>query len=172
MDYEKLIYARHSIRKFKDKPIPESKLIKILDAARRAPSAGNLQAYEVVIVRDPTKKDALCRAAFNQPAVCEAPVVLVFLADPLKSASKYGARGAELYSIQDATIACAYAQLMVTNVGLSSVWIGAFDESRVKKIINAGPLKPISLLPIGYPNEKPLITSRRNINEFVHYENI
>ncbi|MFN7181896.1 MAG: nitroreductase family protein, partial [Planctomycetota bacterium] len=77
-------------------------------------------------------------------------------------------RGKKLYAIQDATIACAYAQLAITALGLGSVWVGAFDEKKVKQILNLPKeLKPIAILPIGYPNEQPKITSRRKLEDII-----
>lgn len=172
MDFNKLIKERHSIRRFKDKKIPETKLNKIIEASRRAPSAGNLQAYEIIIVKDAQRKTELSHAALNQSSVKSAPVVLVFLADVVKSGSRYSTRGRTLYAVQDATIACVYAQLMAANVGLSSVWVGAFSESKVKNVIKARNMKPVALLPIGYSDEIPFITTRRGIKEFTHREEL
>jgi nitroreductase len=172
MALKELIDSRHSIRRFKNKPVPEEKLNQILNAARRAPSAGNIQAYQIVVIKD-KNKEGLYHAGLKQEAIKTAPVVLVFLADLKASAIKYGYKGEELYAVQDATIACAYAQLMVEEIGLNCVWIGAFYEEGVKKLVKAGPdLKPVTLLPIGYADEKPIITNRRELREFVHYEEI
>jgi nitroreductase len=73
----------------------------------------------------------LTRAALDQASIAQAPLALVFCAQPERSAQKCGQRGRTLFSVQDATIACAYAQLAATALGLASAWIGAFDESRV-----------------------------------------
>ena len=83
----------------------------ILDAINRAPSAGNLPAYEVVLVRDDHTKAALARVALGQMFIAQAPVVLVFCAHPQLSAAKYGHRGEALYSVRGAPIVCADAQL-------------------------------------------------------------
>ena len=98
-----------------------------------------------------------------------APVVLAFCAHPRRSAAKYGRRGEELYCVQDATIACAYAQLAATALGLGSVWVGAFDTDAVAQAIGARrDWRPVALLPIGYPAESPEATPRRSLNELVH----
>jgi nitroreductase len=74
-----------------------------------------------------------------------------------------------LYCIQDATIACTYAMLAATALGLASVWVGAFDEQAVHKIICAEPgHRPIAMLPIGYPNESPRFRRRRALEDIVH----
>ena len=164
MDFLELIRARRSIRVFKPRSLEADKLTAILEAANRAPSAGNLQAYLILIVRDAAVKLALARAALNQNSLVQAPVVLAFFAQLNASAAKYNSRGVELYSIQDATIACAYAQLAATELGFGTVWVGAFDDHTVKNILKAKEdWRPVALLPIGYPAESPTPTPRRKL---------
>lgn len=164
-----MIRNRHSIRAYKDKEVEEDKLQKILEAANSAPSAGNLQAYEIFLIRDPYKKKALSEACLDQEFIAEAPVVLVFCSNPSRSSWKYGKRGEELYSLQDATIAASYAQLAATALGLSSVWVGAFFEREVLKILgNPEGLRPVAIIPIGYSAEEPFITGRRKLKDIVH----
>ncbi len=99
----------------------------------------------------------------------QAPLVLVFCAHPARSAKKYGQRGATLYGVQDATIACAYAQLAATALGLASVWVGAFDDEAVRAAIGAGQdLLPVAILPIGYAGEEPEMSTRRSLDDLVH----
>jgi nitroreductase len=166
MDIFELIQQRRSVRAFKTQPLEEGILTKILDTANRAPSAGNLQAYSIVIVRDAATRRALSRAALSQESLMQAPVVLAFFAHPQSSMAKYKSRGLELYSLQDATIACAYAQLAAAAQGLSTVWIGAFEDEAVKAALKAPPeWRPVALLPIGYPAESPAATPRRPLHE-------
>jgi len=173
MEFFEVLKSRHSVRKFRDAPVEEEKLQKILEAANSAPSAGDLQAYEIVVVKDKERKGKLVSAAYEQEFIAKAPVVLIFAAHPERSSRKYGRRGAELYSVQDATIATAYAQLAATALGLGCVWVGAFDENEVAKVIGAkGNLKPVSMLPIGYSDEQPLITPRRKLEEIIHNEKL
>ena len=169
MEFFEVVKSRHSIRAFSAKPIEAEKWRAILDAANHAPSAGNLQAYEVFEVRRRALLEALARAALDQEFIAQAPVALVFCAHPSRSAPRYGRRGVSLYCIQDATIACAYAQLAGTGLGLASVWVGAFDDNEVRKTIGIGQdLVPVAVLPIGYAAEKPEGTRRRSISELVH----
>ena len=120
------------MRAYKPQAVEESKLKRLFEAANMAPSAGNLQAYRVQVVRDQEKKDALAKAAHGQGFIAQAPVCLVFCADPERSAAKYGKRGTELYSVQDATIAGAFAMLAAVDLGLATVWVGDFDEKKVQ----------------------------------------
>jgi nitroreductase len=163
-----VVRARHSVRAFADQPVGLEMLRRILDTATRAPSAGNLQAYAIYAVAKRSAREALARAAFDQAFVAQAPVVLVFCAHPARSARRYGDRGWTLYCIQDATIACAYAQLAATALGLATVWVGAFDEDAVRRALDVPPdLRPVAILPIGYPAEAPEITGRRTLEDLV-----
>lgn len=169
MDYFKVINERHSIRAYKNKPVESDKLEQILQSVKRTPSAGNLRAYEVYLIRDEKRKGALAVAADHQEFLAEAPVVLIFCAHADRSGRRYGERGKDLYSVQDATIACTYAMLAATALGLSTVWVGAFDEEVVRQVIDAPPiLRPVAMLPIGYANETPRLKRRRSLNDLVH----
>lgn len=142
---------RHSVRSFSAKEIKEKDLKEILEAAESAPSAGNLKARKIIVVKDLELKKKLAEAALNQDFVAEAPVVLVFFALPSVSASRYGERGRGLYSIQDATIATSFAWLQAVMLGIDGCWVGAFDEEEVREILKAKEdEKPIAILPLGY----------------------
>jgi nitroreductase len=166
MDFFELLRLRRSIRSYESRSVEEDKLKRILEAANRAPSAGNLQAYMILIVRDGAVRTALSRAALNQDSLVRAPVVLAFFARSNASAARYKTRGAELYSLQDATIACAYAQLAAASLGLGTVWVGAFDDKAVSRALKAPEdWRPVALLPVGYPAESGQPTPRRKLEE-------
>lgn len=166
MDYFEAVKARRSIRAFQKKPIEEEKILRIIEAVNLAPSAGDLQAYEIVVVKDPMLRDELAKAAWDESFVSEAPVCLVFLTYAERSSKKYGKRGTELYCIQDASIAATYAMLTATAVGLSSTWVGAFDEEAATRAVGASKGKrAVVILPIGYAAEDPKATARRPISD-------
>lgn len=169
MELFETIQARQSVRAYQSKEIPAEELEAVLSAANQAPSAGNLQAYEIYVTRDSAVKGALAKAARNQDFLAQAPVVLIFCTHPARSATRYGKRGQRLYCLQDATIAVAYAQLAATALGLATCWVGAFDDEGVARAIDLPPGQhPIAVLPIGYPAESPLRTSRRSLADLVH----
>ncbi|MBI2780120.1 MAG: nitroreductase family protein [Gammaproteobacteria bacterium] len=170
-DFFATVRHRHSVRKYrKDMPVEHEKLHAVLEMACAAPSAGDLQAYQIIVVSSQEERDALSRAAGNQEFLSEAPICLVFCADPERSAQRYGERGTTLYTLQDATIAAAYTQLAVVAAGMGSTWVGAFDEDEVKRILNIEPSKkPLAMLSVGYPAEMPEPTPRRHLNEIVKY---
>ena len=166
MEFFEVLKTRHSVRAYTAQSIESEKVQTILDAANRAPSAGNKQAYEIFAV---TSRAALSALAQGRAYFEVIPLALVFCAHPTRAAEKFGERGAKLYCVQDATIACAYAQLATTALGLSSVWIGRFDEDVVRRAIGAGEdLLPVAILPIGYAAEMPEIKRRRALEDLVH----
>lgn len=168
MDFFDAVSTRHSIRRFEDRAVEQEKLDKVFKVIDSAPSAGDLQGYEVVVVRNGDARRKLSEAAYGQDSLVEAHIVLVFCADHLLSGSKYGQRGADLYSIQDATIAAAYAQLASTSLGLSSVWVGAFDPAKVAAAIEApNDITPVAMIPIGYAAEEPKASARRPISDII-----
>lgn len=168
MNVLEAIYARQSVRAYQDRSLEPEQLEAILAAANQSPSAGNVQAYEIVLLRDHGQISALAGHTFNQAFLAQAPVVLVFCADPARSGAKYGAAGEQLFCVQDATIATAYAQLAATALGLATCWIGAFEEQRVADFLGlrAG-LRPVAILPIGWPAETPPRLPRRELGELV-----
>lgn len=164
-----VLKMRQSVRAYQDRALEEEKLHMILEAAACAPSAGNLQSYEIYIARQAANRKALAQASLGQEFVASAPVLLVFCANPGRARHKYGQRGTGLYALQDATIACTYAMLAATEVGLASVWIGAFRDEEVRRAIRVpAELLPVAILSIGYPAERPMPTPRRPLGDLVH----
>jgi nitroreductase len=169
MEFFEVIRSRRSIRVFDERPVEEEKIRAILEAANAAPSAGNLQSYEIYLVKDPTARGRLASTLPKMEFFSAVPLVLVFCANPARAAARYAERGMKLYSVQDATIACTHAMLAATALGLASVWVGAFREQEVTGAVNLpAALTPVALLPIGYPLETVEPRSRRPLNEIVH----
>jgi nitroreductase len=168
MDFFQTVHARQSVRAYQPKPVEARPLDAILSAANQSPSAGNLQAYEIIVVSDAATIQKLTDACFNQGFIAQAPMLLVFCADTPRSAAKYGPAGEQLFAVQDATIATAYAQLAATALGLATCWIGAFREQDIATLLSLRPgLRPIAMLPLGWPAETPPRTPRRELSELV-----
>lgn len=157
MEFKDVINKRYSMRQFQPIPIDEGLLKKAVELAKLAPSAGNLQAYKVFITKEKIAYDA--------------PTTFVICADPEKSAGRYGERGKSLYAIQDATIFASYLQLAIVNLGLASVWVGSFRESKIKNLLKIPDnLRVIALIPVGYPVGEKLGRHRRSFEEIVSWQ--
>ncbi len=142
----------------------------LMEMTNSAPSAYNLQSYRAFVIKDASQREKLSAACFDQSFmdqnfVANAPVVMVFCADSDRAGTRYGERGAKLYALQDATIAATFAHLASFDLGLSSVWVGAFNEDEVGAILGIAGLRPVVILPIGYTGTAPKKTRRRPISE-------
>jgi len=169
MELTDVLKSRRSIRAFTGRQVEQEKLQRVLEAASCAPSAGNLQAFEIYVVTDRSQRLALAKAALGQEFLASAPVALVFCASPARNVGRYGERGKRLYALQDATIACTYAMLAVTDLGLATVWVGAFNDDAVSSALRLPEgIHPVAMLPIGYAAEQPEATPRRPLDDLVH----
>ena len=166
-EFFRIVSTRRSTRNFDTSRLVEQwKIDKILATADTAPTAGNFQGFEVFYIKNKEIKKRLVEAANNQPYV-NAPVVLVFCKDPARIKINFPPEILAKFSLQDATLAAAYSQLAASALGLSSIWIGMFDEEKVMQIIDTD-LKPSSILCIGYPHQKRLPKSRRKLKDLIH----
>jgi len=171
LDVFEAIKGRRSVRAYTREEVSEEEVKKLIDAARSAPSAGNIQPWEFVIVRDPTIKRRLAAAALDQTFIEEAPVVIVVCANETMSGWGYGSRGINLYCLQDTAAATQNMLLAAYALGLGTCWIGAFHEEEVRKVINTPRgVRPVAIVPVGHPAEKPVARSKKSIKEIVHYE--
>ena len=171
MDVFEAIQGRRSIRSFKKQELPSGSVEQLLEAARWAPSAGNVQPWEFVVATLPQTKKNLSLAAYGQRDVEEASAVIVVCADEKRAEESYGERGRTLYCHQDTAAAIQNILLSAHALGLGSCWIGAFKEEQVRKIINTPKdVKPVAIIPVGYPDEKPEPRSRRHLSQITHQE--
>jgi nitroreductase len=143
----------------------------LIGMAIQAPSAGNLQNWEFIIVKDPGLKGQLADAAMGQSVIKDAPVVIVVCANQDLIRPRYGARGAELYSIQNTAAAIENLMLAAWDKGLATCWIGAFSETDVSRIlaITRG-VRPLAIITLGHPAEKGKKPARRDVKEVMHFE--
>lgn len=165
------IKKRRSVRAFKPDAIPDDVLRRVLEAAQWAPSAGDLQARDFIVVKDIGIRKALSYAAWNQNFIAEAPVDVVVCANERRSSVRYGRRGKDLYCILDAAAAVQNLMLAAHALGLGTCWVGAFDDDEVRKILGLPDWeRPIAIIPIGYPAEVPRETPRFPLEKVVHSE--
>ncbi len=175
MEFEEVLEKRRSIRKFKQKEIPDKKIREILQLAQLAPSAGNLQAYKVKVIKEGEVKKKISDGTFmtkikgvTQEWIFAAPAIFAICADVKESEAGYKERGRDLYAIQDATIFTAYLQLAIVSAGLASTWVGSFHEEDLKKSLNLPEsLKIVALIPFGYPDAEPAPRERKKLDKIL-----
>jgi len=171
LDIFEAIRKRRSIRAFTHEDVSKEEVEKLLDAARYAPSAGNIQPWEFIVIRDSRIKRKLAMAALDQAFIEEAPVVIVVCANEMRSSQGYGSRGATLYCLQDTAAAIQNMLLTACTLGLGACWVGAFHEENVRETMSIpGGVRPIAIIPVGHPAEKPETRFKRALSEIVHYE--
>jgi FMN reductase [NAD(P)H] len=164
MEFFDVIRQRQSIRQWQARQVEKEKLNCILEATNRAPSAGNFQAYEIYVVESSEWRKQIAEATWDQAYIAHAPLLLAFCSNPARC--QYGP---EPYPLEDTTIACTFAMLAVAALGLGSVWIGAFDPKKVAAAMNIPDgQSPVGILAIGYPDEVPERTTRRELRDMVH----
>ncbi len=172
-----LIEERRSIRRFLNKKIDKADLDAILRAARWAPSWGNRQCAEIIVITSSSSKEQLSRLlSAKNPAtkgVENAPVVLAVCGNPLKS-GYYKGKQVTRYSqwfLYDLGIVSQNICLRAWELGIGSVIVGSFEHGEVEKYLNIpNEYQVVSLIPLGYPDHQPPVPKRRELNEFVHYE--
>ncbi|MFQ5905750.1 MAG: nitroreductase family protein [bacterium] len=170
MDLIEAITNRRSIRAFKKEDVSASVIERILECGNMAPSAGNLQPRDFVVVRNSETKANLAEAALGQQFVSEAPVVIVVCAN-IERTRPYQKRGETLYCIQDTAAAIQNMLLVVHAEGLGACWVGAFNETMVSKILKLpGGVRPVALIPIGTPAEAPPQRARVPVSHLTHNE--
>ncbi len=161
------IRERFSVRSYESGDIEEEKLERVLEAARLAPSARNLQEWRFVVVRDASAREALADAAKGQQFVSEAPAVIV----ACSVQSDYVMTcGLHAFAV-DVSIAMAYMTLQAVEEGLGTCWIGAFHADRVKEVLGIPEeVTVVGMLPIGYPATEPPAKKRLDLAEIVMHE--
>jgi nitroreductase len=167
MDVMKAIRSRRSIRAYEKRGVEEEKVTRILESGRLSPSAGNRQERRFVIVKDAKTRKQLCEAARNQSFVAEAPVVIV----ACSVESEYVMSCGQLAYPIDTAIAVDHMTLQAVEEGLGTCWIGAFDEKKVKEILNIPDnVRVVALLPVGYPSVISGQPIRKSLVEIVMWE--
>ena len=161
------------IRRYTERPVSEEAVTTLLRYAVRAPSAGNLQPWEFIVVRDPAVRADLAKAAMNQRSVATAPVIVATCADVQRMGEKYGTRGA-FYSLVDTAFASLLILLGATEQGLGACFVGAYDPAAVAKIFGLPDhVRPVGLITLGHPAEEPRKPSGKRIPlERLVHENV
>jgi len=169
MELKKILEKRHCSRKFRAKKVGWNDLSLILDSARYAPCAGGIFTIKLIVVDNDEKKKKLAEAALGQSFIAEAPYIIIVCSDMERIKSSYG-NFAEKYASQQAGAAIENMFLKATELGLSTCWIGTFDENAIKRIMHIpDKAKVEALLPVGYEMEKSFIKEKISLKRIVRF---
>jgi nitroreductase len=166
MEILQAVYNRYSCRAYQNKPIEQEKLDCILEAARLAPSAKNLQDWRFVVVTDKETKQRLAEAANNQRFLENAGAIVVGC-----SISDEVMRCGQALGPIDVAIALEHICLQATQLGLATCWVGSFYPDKVRTILNIPEdVTIVELMAVGYPADKKKEPRRMPIDRIVCYE--
>lgn len=159
MEFDEVIKKRRSIRRYKDTPVPREKILKMLEAARVAPSASNREPWHFIVVED---KETIKKLAKSDWAA-EAPVMIVGLADQAASPN---------WCINDLGIALEHIVLAATNLGLGTCWMGQTGrEEMIRNLLDIPDnFKVVAVVPVGVPDETPSPKERKSLDDIVSWE--
>ena len=166
MEYVDLVKKRRSIRKYKSDVISDKDVEMMLETARLAPSWGNHQCWQYIIVKDQKIKKKLARTGGGW--IAEAPVIIVACADPKASGHKPNMD----YFMLDIGISFEHLILAATNLGLGTCWVGGFNEAIVREVLGVpDEIRVVAYTPVGYPDEKKAeVFNRKSLKEICFYE--
>lgn len=160
------IRLRRSVRKFDTRSVEKEKLGQILEAARLAPSACNIQPWHLVVLEGADQVGSL-KNTYTHAWFLAAPIVIVVCVD---TSVAWKRNDGKTYAAVDAAIIMDHIILAATELGLGSCWIGAFNEMQARVALKLPTqIEPVALTPLGYPADTPSVKTRKLIEEIVHW---
>ncbi len=168
MELGEVIRKRYSVRKYADKEVEESKLLNVLNAARLAPSARNMQEWRFIVVKNKELRKKISIAANNQEFVAQAPVVIICCSVICDYIMRCGQKASPI----DLAIAIDHMTLQAVNEGLGTCWIGSFYPEQVRQIAGIPEnVEVVQMLTLGYPVQQSIIEKNRlNLEEIYSEE--
>ena len=171
MEVMEAIRSQYSCRKYLDLPVELDKIGIVLEAGRLAPSAGNIQNWRFVLIRDPGTRRGIADACLQQTWIEQAPVHIVICAELKRITDFYGVRGERLYAVQNCAIALQNMMLAASSIGLGTCWVGAFDENVVGRLISIPEnARPQAILTLGYSADVPKELPKFRIENVTYLE--
>jgi nitroreductase len=165
MKFLELAKRRYSVRGYKADPVEADKLQEVLEAARLAPTAGNRQRFELIVIQTAGREEEL-RRIYDKDWYVQAPLVICACRYPMDPA-----RQRKDYTDVDVGIVVDHLTLAATELGLGTCWIGAFDPAAARKILGLpDEVEPVVFTPLGYPADPPRVKQRKPLDDLVRYE--
>ncbi len=167
MELWEAIVNRYSVRAYKPEPVEEEKLLRVLEAARLAPTAANRQPFQIIVVHTAGREDEL-RRIYNSKWFVQAPIVLCVCGLPAKGWTRSDGKN---YTDVDVAIVMDHLILCAASLGLGTCWIGAFNPAAAREVLQLPDgVEPIVWTPLGYPADQPREKQRLPLDELVRYE--
>jgi len=170
MDVKEAIEKRRNVKSWLPKDIHNDTIIELIDAARKAPSSGNLQDWKFILVKKQEQKEQIADACYQQLWLADAPVLIVVEGMIAEAKRMYGTRGEVLYMIQDCAMAAENIILRATELGLSCAIVGAFEEGMVKRLLSIpDEFRPLMVIGVGYSNETPSHKELKTLENITYF---
>ncbi|MDQ1262880.1 MAG: hypothetical protein QG575_2061 [Euryarchaeota archaeon] len=166
METLQAIKTRRSIRKFLNKPVSREMLKELLEAAMFAPSAGNEQPWQFIVLDEREFLDKVPNICATASMCRQPPLAILVCGD--SSLEKYPE-----FWVQDCSAAIENLLLAAHSQGLGAVWVGIYplnDRVEAFRRLLGLPVEitPFALVALGYPNEAPAMPNRYR-EDRVHY---
>lgn len=166
MDFYDVVRQRHSVRSYREDPVDQEALERVLQAARLAPSAANRQPVKLYVIRDPDLRRQMLEV-YGQQWFAGAPVIICACAVPGDAWQRGDGKN---YADVDLAIAMEHLVLAAAAEGLGTCWIGAFKPGVLREVLCLPEdEEPVALTPLGHPAAEPKPTPRKPMDEFVEY---
>lgn len=168
MEFYEVIKTRRSIRSYKNKPIPEETLKRILNAARLAPSGHNRQFWKFYVIESEDTKKKVADGCSSQLWIAEAPIVIV--ATGWRVPFSRGGYMGEMSFTMDVAIAFTHLVLAARAEELGTCWIGDFSNEKIKEALNLPEEEDVvAVTPLGYPDKGTFseTTRRKSLEEIM-----
>jgi nitroreductase len=178
MTVDEVIKTRRCIRKYQDTPVSESDIHHLLDLARHAPSSMNGQPWHFIVIREDGVKKKIAevknrycpaeKRSYDANFLETAPVIIVICIDVERSFGR---------DLENSVLAAANLLLAARALGLGSVYMSAYTSDEPKLAEEVGKIlsipkntRPITILPLGYPDEVPKLKTLRPLKEIIHLD--
>jgi nitroreductase len=168
MEVLEAIKSAKSVSKYKPDPVPEQKVQAVMNAARFAPSAENLQPWKFIVVSDEDAKRKLAGACTNGRHMVDAPLVIVACARLDEAVATIGGY-MNSYPV-DLGMALANVTVAATSEGLGTSWVFAFNEEKVRSLLSIpADAHVVGLTPLGIPEAYEPPAGRKHLSEILSY---
>jgi len=179
VDFFKVVESRRSIRRFKNQEVPNKLMEKVLNSGKMAPSGGNMQPWEFIIVKEKYIISKIIESTFvgfqkkcrsKQDWIGTASLLIIVCADLKRTVSRYSEMGKEI-ALLDTAASIENILLASTALGLGCCWVSGFDKQKLSVILKLPRLiVPIAILPLGYPEDIPASPHKFSLKEIIHFE--
>ena len=180
MEFKVVVNKRRSIRSYKDKAVSDSQILELIELGHKAPTAGNIQPWEFIIVKNEENKRKITDTTFrgndfdgdlHQEWMMEAPVFIVFCANRERAYARYKEKALKTLIYLDLSACIENVILGAVDMGLDTCYISGFKEEKLREVLNL-PVshEAVAVLTVGYAKEDGVSRPKLPINDLIYYE--